>query len=38
LIGFMQKIHPEHLPKTRAEVKGVSLDRQNLASPSVARS
>ena len=38
LIGFMQKRHPEHLPKTRAEVQGVSLERQNLASPSVARS
>ncbi len=38
LIGFMQKRHPEHLPKTRAEVQGVSLDRQNLASPSVAKS
>ena len=38
LIGFMQKRHPEHLPKTRAEVQGVSLDRQKLASPSVPKS
>ncbi|MGA8280932.1 MAG: mechanosensitive ion channel domain-containing protein [Desulfobacterales bacterium] len=38
LIGFMQKRHPEHLPKTRAEVQGVSLDRQDLTSPSVAKS
>ncbi|MGB8333978.1 MAG: hypothetical protein WCE56_05745 [Desulfobacterales bacterium] len=38
LIGFMQKKYPEHLPKTRAEVQGVSLDCQNLAYPSVAKS
>jgi small-conductance mechanosensitive channel len=38
LIGFMQKSHPEHLPKTRAEIQGVSLDRQKLASPSVPKS
>jgi small-conductance mechanosensitive channel len=38
LIGFMQKSHPEHLPKTRAEIQGVSFDRQKLASSSVPKS
>jgi small-conductance mechanosensitive channel len=33
LIGFMQKNHPESLPKTRAEVQGISLDRHDLERP-----